>query len=75
MSSNQKETLHFVVICDIRMLASLSKSVNYVVEWVSSICVSRSGGGGGLRSLCIKIGYSEPSRVESRELRGDFGPS
>ena len=36
--------------------------------YISSICVSRSGGGGGgLRSLCTKIGYSEPTREESRE--------
>ena len=33
----------------------------------SSRRVSRSGWGGGLRSLCIKIGYSEPTRSESRE--------
>ena len=24
-------------------------------------------GGGGLKTLCIKIGYSEPSPAESRE--------
>ena len=32
----------------------------------SSRVVSRAEGGGG-RSLCIKIGYSEPTRAESRE--------
>ena len=36
---------------------------------VSSRRVSRAGGW-GLKTLCIKIGYSEPSRDESRE-----GPS
>ena len=25
------------------------------------------GGGGGWKTLCIKIGYSEPTRAESRE--------
>ena len=33
----------------------------------SSIRMSRSDGGGGWRCLCLKIGYSEPSRAESRE--------
>ena len=34
----------------------------------SGICVSRAdGGGGGWKTLCIKIGYSEPTRAESRE--------
>ena len=38
-----------------------------VVLNVSSICVSRAGGGGRLKTLCIKIGYNEPIRAESRE--------
>ena len=33
-----------------------------VEEWADQV-----GGGGGWRSVCIKIGYSEPSRAESRE--------
>ena len=50
------ETLGFVLI-----------SVD--VASVSNIYVSRSGwgGGGGLSSLYIKIGYSEPTRAESQE--------
>ena len=32
----------------------------------SSRVVSRPGGG-GWKTLCIKIGYSEPTRAESRE--------
>ena len=36
--------------------------------YVSRRVVSRPGcGGRGLQTLCIKIGYSEPTRVESPE--------
>ena len=34
---------------------------------VSSKSVSWSEQGGGVKTLCIKIGYSEPTRAESRE--------
>ena len=44
-----------------------SSQANILQAYNSSRCVSRSGGGGGLRSLCIKINYSEPTRAESRE--------
>ena len=37
-------------------------------SYVSSRRVSRSGaGGGGVKSLCFKIGYREPTRAEGRE--------
>ena len=42
---------------------------------ISSKVVSRSGWGGGWRSLCNKIGYSERSRAESREGTSNLAES
>ena len=42
-----------------------SESTNFTN--ISSRRVSRADGGGGLRNLCIKKGYSEPSQTESWE--------
>ena len=35
--------------------------------WVIEEWADQVGAGGGLKTLCIKIGYSEPTRAESRE--------
>ena len=42
---------------------------------LSSKSVSWSGGGGGWKTLYIKIGYSEPPRVESREWSSTLAES
>ena len=60
--------LGFSAICDffyqIHFLNQYFFQVSPIV--VSSRVVSRSGGGGG-GPTCFNIGYSEPTRAESRE--------
>ena len=55
------------------LLKSGLNKMNFMVvveEWADQV----GGGGGGWRSPCIMIGYSEPTRAESRESRAEKGP-
>ena len=52
-------------ILSLEEMNTLLQKLNTLENRVSSRRVSRSGG--GLKILCIKIGYGKPSRAESPE--------